>query len=213
MPTPTREIGADTPRPALSLAVGIPDPPRTERLTLRPLLESDRHAFLDVVNKNGPYLSRWLPMHEPGEHDDAYFERQLRFSTIGAERGSAWRSVAVLHDGTIAGCFNLNSISRGLAWEADAVWWIAESLSGRGLASEGLSAMLAHAMNPLPSGLGLHSVHCGVEPGNDASKRVAEKCGFRRAPAQQSYLKVGERWVMHDFYRASPDSIALCHTR
>ncbi|USN99424.1 MAG: GNAT family N-acetyltransferase [Phycisphaeraceae bacterium] len=193
-----------SPSPAKPVEVGIPTFVHSERLTLRPLLEADRDAFVTLVRENAAYLERWIPLHEPGESDSAYFDRQFRFCEDGDAGGSAWRRVGVLDDGSIVGCFHLNSVTRGLAWEADATWWVGEPFAGRGLASEGVAAMLAHAFRAMPGGIGLHSVHCGVEPGNLASRRVAEKCGFRIAPGRHSYLKVGERWVMHDFYLATP---------
>lgn len=207
MNPPARATHTATPRPARPVSVEIPEPLRTPRLTIRPLTVADRSAFLRVIRDNADHLTPHLPLHEPGESDDDFFDRQARLATEGDARGTAWRRVAVLDDGDIAGGLNLNSISRGLAWDADAVWWIAESHTRRGLATEGLAAMLAHAMNPMPDGLGLQAVHCGIEPGNTASRRVAEKCGFRHAPDRQSYLKVSDRWVMHDFYVATPESI------
>lgn len=182
---------------------------RTERLILRPLIEADRGAYLGLIRSNIEHLERWLPVHEPGEPDDAYFDRQLAACARGdADRSCCRRVAELVSGGGLVGCFHLNSITRGLGWEADAVWWVAREHGGRGLATEGLSALLAFAFDPLPSGLGLHSVHCGIAAdsagGNAASARVAEKCGFRLCPGRQSYLKVGQRWAMHDFYLATP---------
>ncbi len=192
------------PAPRGVVRVDTPGHVTTPRLTLRPLVESDRAGFLEVVRANESHLEHSIPLYEPGETPDAYFDRMCLAAADGDARGNAWRRVGVLDDGTIAGCFHLNAISRGLAWEADAAWWIAREQTGRGLATEGVRAMLDHAFEPLPTGLGLHAVHCGIGPENHASRRVAEKCGFRLVPDRQSYLKVGQRWVLHDFFIAEP---------
>lgn len=192
-------------RPAAPVRVEAPEPTRTRRLTLRCLDERDRAAFLGVIKDNATHLEGRIPLFEPGESDDAFFDRMLRAAVDGDARGTAWRRIAVLGDGSIAGCFHLNAISRGLAWEADASWWIARGHTRQGLAAEGVRAMLDHAFEPLPTGLGLHAVHCGIGPDNHASRRVAEKCGFRLVPDRQSYLKVGPRWAMHDFFIATPE--------
>jgi len=192
-------------RPAAPVHVAVPEPVRTRRMTLRRLDEEDRAGFLGLVRENAAHLEGRIPLFEPGESGDDFFDRMLRAAVEGDARGTAWRRIAVLDDGAIAGCFHLNAISRGLAWEADASWWIARGHQRRGLAAEGIAAMLAHAFEPLPAGLGLHAVHCGIGPDNHASRRVAEKCGFRHVPDRQSYLKVGPRWVMHDFFVATPD--------
>jgi Tfp pilus assembly PilM family ATPase len=80
-------------------------------------------------------------------------------------------------------------------------------LEGIRLRTAGVRALLDHAFGDMPGGLGLHGVHCGIEPENAASVRVAQKCGFVHKPERKSHLKVGERWVMHEFYLATPGTI------
>ncbi len=184
-------------------------PERVESLTLRPLLESDRAAFRAMLERSENAVSRWVPLRGDNESHDAFFDRQLRYTEEGDRAQSGCRRVGVLEDGTMAGVFCLNSISRGLSWEADAVWWVDSSLAGRGVATAGVRALLRHALDDLPAGLGLHGVHCGIEAGNDASVRVAEKCGFVHQPDKRSHLKVGDRWAMHEFYLATPRSVGL----
>lgn len=196
------EAHQPTSGPADAVQAGV-----AEGLTLRPLLEHDRGEFLEIVRRNRAAIAHWIPLHEAGENDDAYFDRQLRHCAEGDATGRCYRRVAISPDGSIRGMFCLNSISRGLAWEADAVWWIDDRVAGRGVATAGVRTLLAHAFGDMPTGLGLHGVHCGIEPENGASVRVAEKCGFVHKPDRKSHLKVGERWVMHEFYLATPESL------
>lgn len=175
---------------------------RTARMTLRPLEQGDRAEFASVVTASRADVGRWIPFLSADESVDAFFQRQIEQAAEGDERRHAWRRVGVLDDGRIVGGFNLNAISRGLDWLADAVWWVATEHAGQGLATEGVRGMLAHAFAPLPGGLGLTAVHAGIEPANTASARVAEKCGMVRDARLRSHLKVGERWAVHDFYIA-----------
>lgn len=200
---PTR---LDRPRVGRPIEVSASEPPavRTERLTLRRLLPSDREAFIDAVRASLDHLANWTPLHEPGESDDAFFDRQLAAMQRGDADGSAWRRVAFNAEGTLIGVFNLNAITRGLEWQADASWWIHAEHTRRGYASEGIGAMLRHAFEPLPAGLGLLAVHCGIDPANEASRRCAEACGFVHDPGQRSYLRMGDRWAIHEFYIARP---------
>lgn len=181
---------------------------QTPRLTLRRLREHDRHEFIALVRANITQLAPHIPMHRAGEDDDAFFDRMSLLAEEGDRRGLAWRRVATLRDGTLVGCFHLNSITRGLSWEGDAAWWIGREHAGQGLATEGLAAMLAHAFAPLPAGLGLNAIHCGIEASNDASRRVAIKAGFVHRPGRHSYLRIGSRWAIHEFYLADPESVA-----
>jgi RimJ/RimL family protein N-acetyltransferase len=203
-----------TQTPRTGTSAGLPEravevkPTLETELSLRPLEASDRSGFIGMIERSRPSVGRWLPLNEAGETDDAFFERQLRLCAEGDRSRSSVRRVGVLGDGRLAGMFCLNSVSRGLSWEADAIWWIDETLRGRGLATRGVRALLDLAFADLPSGLGLHGVHCGIEEGNDASVRVAQKCGFAHQPGKRSHLKVGEQWAMHEFYLATPESLS-----
>lgn len=181
---------------------------RTERMTLRLLKPSDRAPFIEAVRVSAADVAPWTPLHEEGADDDALFERQLAVAAQSDASKSAWRRVGVLSDGTIVGAFHLNAITRGLDWHADATWWVRSDFTRQGYASEGIRAMLAHAFSPMPEGLGLFAVHCGIDPRNEPSRRCAEACGFVHDPGQRSYLKLGTQWAVHEFYMARPGDAA-----
>ena len=177
-------------------------------VSLRAIEPTDREWFLGALARSRESVGRWLPLNQSGESDGAFFDRQVSLCAEGERTRRACRRLGVLDDGTPFGMFSLNTISRGLSWEADAIWWVDANLRGNGLATRGVRALLDHAFADMPTGLGLHGVHCGIEPGNDASVRVATRCGFTHDPAKRSHLKVGERWTEHEFYLATPESFA-----
>ncbi len=186
--------------PQTPVEVISPSEVRTPRLTLRPLVEADREAFLTLVSESRSHLTPWVPLNGAGESDEAYFDRQLARRRAGDETGEAWRRIGVLEDGSIIGAFNLNAITRGLSWHADAVWWVGRDFTRRGLATEGVRAMLRFALSDPPAGLGLHAVHAGVDPENTVCQRMVERLGFCEDPSQRSHLQVGSAWRMHDFF-------------
>lgn len=186
--------------PPRALEVVGPSGIATGRMVLRPLRESDRAFYLRAIEASRADLEAWIPLNNPGESDDEFFARQLALAQAGDQSGSAWRRVGVLADGRIAGSFNLNCITRGLQSSADANWWVASGLTGQGLATEGVRAMLRHALTDLPAGLGLHTVHAGISALNTRSVRLAKALGMHHDAGVQSYLKVGERWELHDIY-------------
>jgi RimJ/RimL family protein N-acetyltransferase len=96
----------------------------TTRLVLRPLRASDQQAWVHLVRDSRADLDAFAPLHEPGQSDEALFERQVLLTTEGERTGASWRRVAVLNDGSLIGCFNINSIRRGLAMEGDVNWWL-----------------------------------------------------------------------------------------
>ena len=203
---------SEGPRPPLRLAGLVPGQPvevetpwllRTLRMTVRRPLATDREPFLRAVVSCRAGLERHCPIHRPGESDEALFGRlQLHDGADGPGMMSL-RCLGVLDDGRVAGGFNLIGLSSGLERKASMNWWIAGDLMGRGLATEGVAALLGHAFADAPPqgrGLGLHFVEAWITRDNAASVRIAEKVGFRAAEAKPSYLRTGDRWVMHDLY-------------
>ncbi len=184
-------------RPVEFLAPGLI---RTARLSIRPLREADRPEFIRVVRLSRANLEPWIPLHRDGESDEALFERQLEMTLVGDSKGTAWRRIAVLDDGRIAGAVNLNAISRGLAWEADTGWWISSDQTRRGLGMEAVGAMAAFALLDLPAGLGLHAVKAAIMPGNTPSIRLATALGFRRIEGPNVSIRIRGEWELHDLY-------------
>lgn len=186
--------------PSLPIRIELSPPElRSDRLILRPLAATDRQAFIRVVRASRSHLDRFAPLHRPGESDRALFERQLQLTRDGDRTGKAFRRVAILPDGTLAGAFNLNAISRGLESRADVNFWVAANLAGQGIATEGLRALVDYATADLPAGLGLHLIEAGIRRGNVASARVVEKAGFTRR-VERTHICTGEDWVLHDLY-------------
>ncbi|MFZ4573544.1 MAG: GNAT family N-acetyltransferase [Phycisphaerales bacterium] len=176
---------------------------RTSRMILRPLRESDREGFLRMIRSSESELKKWVHPHREGESDEELFVRHLALCREGEARGIAARRVAILDDGRIAGCFNLNSISRGLVFEADFAWWIATDLWGQGLGTEAAQAMLDLAFLDLPRGLGLHRVQAAIHPINERSLRMALRLGFKLQEGARVSVRVGDRWEAHDLYARS----------
>lgn len=179
---------------------------RAPRLLLRPLQRADRDEFLRVVRASREHLAQFSPLHLPDETDEALFERQLRLAAEGEDGGRACRRAAFDQAGRLVCVVNLNTIRRGLTCEADANWWTAADATRRGYAAEALHALAAHAFTDLPEGLGLHRLLAGIQPQNAASRRLAERLGFRRLGPERSYLHAGGGWDLHEIYELPLDA-------
>ena len=184
---------------------------RAPRLTLRRLLPTDRAAFLGAVDASREDLARHCPIHRAGEDDERLFRRLLMPEGGDGPGIQSLRCVGVLDDGRIAGAVNLIGIRLDLERRADINWWTTTGLTGRGFATEMVSAMLDHALAdsvPYGNGLGLHLVDAWIVRDHAASIRVAEKCGLKRRAGGPSHLRTGERWVLHDLYTRRVDDPA-----
>ncbi len=197
--SPSRD-GLAAMAPAQPVQVPAPGRLRTARMELRPLTGADRAAYIEAVRSSREELAARMPISKEGESDEQILDRQFRIMGEEQAAGQCFRCVGILEDGRIAGGFNLNAISRGLECQADLAWWIATPLVGRGLATEGVRALIEHALADLPEGLGLHQVHAWITRDNPASVRVAEKAGLIKRPETTSYLNTGATWAVHDKY-------------
>lgn len=197
---------ADGPLGELAARCAIEVPARvitTERFLLRPLVSDDRAAFLEAIRVSRAELDRTHPLHEPGESDDELFLRQIKLMSEGERTGRACRRVGLLPDGRILGAFSINAIARGLSFEGELAWWVRTDLAGRGLATEGVRAIAMHAFTDLPDGLGLHTLHAMIEPGNVRSTRIAEKLGATLVKGVPAKVRIGAAWRTHDIFALS----------
>jgi len=191
------------PPPLSAAMVWTPRAVSTPRMTLRPLEPSDRPTFLAALSASLDHLAPWMPAPADWGIDaglDAHFEQSLDRAARAHASGSAVRLFAFDSAGTLLGSFNLNNIVRGVGQMADAGWWVAAPALGRGLATEGVSALLSLAFAPHPLGLGLHRVAAGIIPRNARSIRVAEKCGMRREGLALRLVKIAGTWEDHWVY-------------
>ncbi len=166
-------------------------------MTLRLPVEADRGEFIRAMRDSADHLRPWSPRLAEGGADDAFFDRTLARAWSEWRGGTGVRLIGFRDDGRMAGTFSLNTIVRGVFENADAGWSVMTDCLRQGFATEGVMAMLGLAFRPEPLGLGLHRVQANVIPANDASLRVARKCGFREEGLARAMLRIDGRWQDH----------------
>ena len=110
--------------------------------------------------------------------------------------------VCRLEDGAIAGVVNFNQIFHGALKSAYIGYYAGGPFAGRGLVTEGVGLALRHAFRRLR----LHRIEANIQPGNEASRRVAARNGFRLEGYSPRYLKVAGRWRDHERWAALADA-------
>ncbi len=170
---------------------------RTERMLMRPLVETDRAEYLRVLDVSRDHFAPWLPAVEPDRTHDERFDEQLARTWSDETAGTGLRRVGVLGDGHFAAFVSLGQIFRGSFLNAYCGWSVSADCIGRGLATEAVWGMLDAAFAAPPQGLGLHRVQANIIPTNGASLRVADKCGFRSEGLAKAYLKIAGAWQDH----------------
>ena len=182
---------------------------RTPRMIVRPLRPDDRAAYVRYHEISREHFRPWFPTVDAALTPDERFDADLERSASDHASGAGARRIGFLDDGRMAGAFNLSMIFRRDFLNAYAGWHVAADCVGRGLATEGVLAMLDLAFASPPLGLGLHRVQANIIPRNAPSLRVAEKAGFRREGVALRYLRIAGVWEDHLMFAKLADEHPL----
>ena len=183
------------PRPQIPRIADLPLVVETQRLVLRPLELADADALFPYASD--PELSKMLSWDPHTDRGDtvAFVERMQAGLADGTN--IAW---AIVFEGAPVGVISIDGIRwQFRAWRQDKAeigYWLGRPYWGRGIMSEAAMAALRFAFEML----GLHKVTIGCVEGNDASRAIIEKLGFRfLATFQDDFYRFG-RWWDHRRY-------------
>ena len=157
------------------------------RVFIRPPTPADRDAFVAMTRRSRRLHGAWV---QPVT-DAAGFAKYLR--RIDGERFAAFL-VCLREGGDLVGVVNVSEIIRGRLQSAFLGYFGDAALAGRGLMTEGLGLVVAHAFTKLK----LHRLEANIQPGNLRSIALARRCGFRREGFSPRYLKIAGRWRDHE---------------
>jgi RimJ/RimL family protein N-acetyltransferase len=139
-------------------------------ITLRPPGPADLDAIYEACQD--PEIQRWTGVPSPylREHATGYLER------VAAEReaGTSLAFLAVDDEGTLVGNFSLMELNRAPGY-GEIGYWVAKAARGKGVATRAVVLLRDYAVNEL----GLELIELIIHEGNQLSKRVAERTGFR----------------------------------
>lgn len=145
----------------------------TERLILRPLREDDAEGFIALIdNWNVAKTVARIP-HPYARFDfDSFLERQIVKSPTTREP-----TFAIEVKGGPVHAVGLIGLHKEQSDDDNVTrlgYWIGEPFWGKGLVSEGVRVVLAHAFDVL----GFDTILAGFAIANPASGRILEKSGF-----------------------------------
>ena len=168
---------------------------------LRLVREDDAAELAALLTANREFLAPWEPLREASWFTAAGQLTALTESLLMHARGISYPMVIELDD-RIVGRANLNSIVRGAGQYASVGYWVAESVTGRGIATAAVAELRRTAF----AGLNLHRLEAGTLPHNVASQRVLERNGFTRYGLAPQYVRIAGRWQDHLLYQLlNPD--------
>ena len=153
---------------------------------LRRLTAADAEELTTLRVSNRAYMSRWEPDAEESERW-YQVEGVAQWITDGNER------FAICEHGEIAGMASLTGIVMGAMRSGMVSYFVAESRTGRGLATRAVAELAERAFGEL----GLHRIEAGTAVANTASQRVLERNSFTRVGLMRSHLLLQGAWVDH----------------
>lgn len=139
----------------------------TERLILRPWKETDAADLYEYAKDPAVGPAAGWPPHKNEDESRTVIKNVLS--------GPEAYAVCLKTDGKAIGAIELLLHSKPAKNECELGYWIGKPFWGQGLIPEAAQALLARAFEEL----GMQTVWCGYYHGNEKSKRVQEKLGFR----------------------------------
>jgi RimJ/RimL family protein N-acetyltransferase len=145
-------------------------------IALRPFTEEDVATVTEACRD--PELARWIPVPVPYTEEDA----REYIATVREAR-----AIVDARTGELLGSIGWRVVDQG---NVQIGYWVKREARGRGVATTALRLLAGWALDEL----GAERVQLLAEPGNHASRRVAEKAGFTAEGTLRRYLDVrGER--------------------
>ena len=154
---------------------------------LRSVTKADREEFLEAMQRSAALHQPWIRPPTTREMFRRYLARLQRDDHVGL--------LAVdkaTH--TIAGCFNINNIVRGVLQSGSLGYYVVEPFAARGYMRVGLQLVVKQAVEKL----GLHRLEANIQPQNHRSIALVKGCGFHKEGLSPDYLFIAGAWRDHE---------------
>ncbi len=185
--------------------VVLRDASREPTIVLRPLRLDDEREWQRVRRDNADHVQAWEPTLPPGAEvrgpvSYRQFVRELD-QEARADRALPW---IIEVGGRIVGQVHLFGIVRAAQQSASAGYWLAESATGRGLATRALALALDHALGPAD----LHRVEVNIRLDNVRSLAVVERLRLRDEGIRARFLHIDGQWRDHRTFAITSEDLA-----
>lgn len=172
--------------------------PRTSRIYIRILESKDRKEVMAANQASVSFHTPWISAPLTSHAFRAYYQRTRREDHEGIV-------CCLKQTDEIIGVFNINSIERGTFQSATLGYYCHAGFTGQGLMTEGLHLVLQYAFKEL----GLHRVEANIQPDNEASRKLVQRCGFVLEGFSPKFLFINGKWRDHERWAAMDDRLTL----
>ncbi len=176
---------------------------RDGRVGLRPIRQRDAARWREIRARNTVWLRPWeATSPDPLGETPPTFGAMVRRLRAEARRRQSLPFV-ITYDEVMVGQLTVGGIMYGSLRSAHVGYWIDEAWAGRGITPTAVALAVDHCFGPLA----LHRVEINVRPENEASRRVAEKLGFRYEGLRSRFLHIDGDWRDHRGYALTAEEV------
>lgn len=160
---------------------------------IRPVMDEDVPALFRLVDEHREHLRAWMPWLDGTRREEDLLE------WAEAERAKAVEGKAVqfviFEERAHAGVIGFNQVDWAHS-QAEMGYWLAADRQGRGLITRAAAELVRWAFGEL----GLNRVAILVATGNERSRAVPERLGFRHEGTQREAERLYDRFVDLEVY-------------
>ncbi len=142
----------------------------TERLMLRRVLPSDVKEMFEL--RSNPETMKYIPRPLVTNYDEALAHIKMMEDKIETNEGINW-AITLKGDDKMLGVIGHYRI-KPEHYRAEVGYMILPEYHGKGITTEAVQCVVAYGFNTMQ----LHSIEGVIDPENEASQRVLQKCGF-----------------------------------
>ena len=142
----------------------------TERLILRRVLPSDVKEMFEL--RSNPETMKYIPRPLVTNYDEALAHIKMMEDKIETNEGINW-AITLKGDDKMLGVIGHYRI-KPEHYRAEVGYMILPEYHGKGITTEAVQCVVDYGFNTMQ----LHSIEGVIDPENDASQRVLQKCGF-----------------------------------
>ncbi|PQA87537.1 GNAT family N-acetyltransferase [Hyphococcus luteus] len=168
-----------------------------EPVMLRAAVLTDYPAWAALRDESRAHLTEWEEAWTPEQASLSAFKRRLRLYDRDRRRGGGLYLLAFrIGDHALIGGATLSNIRYGASRSALLGYWVGAPYAQRGYGTAAVKAIAAHAFDAIE----LNRLTAACQPGNIASQKLLERCGFLREGLARDYLMINGAWRDHVIY-------------
>jgi [ribosomal protein S5]-alanine N-acetyltransferase len=171
---------------------------RQEELVLRPLRFKDKKVWDEVRSVNREWLSPWeatRPTIDTSVPLPNFYQMVLQQKRQGRNIETFALAIWIRSNGKeiFVGQITLGGIVFGAMRGAYIGYWIDQRFANRGYITRAVKILTQYGFEKLS----LHRIEISMRPENEASKKVAEKAGYKFEGLRTAYLHIDGAWRDH----------------